>query len=354
MNYIFRIFGVIIIGLCIFHPLFSVGVTAQTQILDNGVAGFTECSFQQSKESKDSSNRVTACVRQILQFVFIVAIFLVVFRIALVGVYQFNPDQSIDAQKESVNLVRDLIIGFILIGGPGIFLGLLNANLIKLDFLDFQKNALTGGDASKAKAKVNNSVNGSGSGGSTNGGGGSTSTNATSVQGVSPTQLQQAVADLKANGANQQAADVVKKVATLNAQCKSPFVSSGISGDCKKLQTTEYQSILSSVTPSTLTGLGVANVENTTNFTGTFTSQYDMTVQQTSQPIKKGNCTTNLFSIKFNTPSGVRNEFASTTDCGTTPKDSSGLVINVDGNLNVQSTTIPSGTTFNRDITFLK
>jgi hypothetical protein len=316
--------------------------------IENASIGFTECKFTETS----ASGSVTKCVTQILQFALVIGVFLVVFRIALVGVYQFNPDASVDAQKESVTLVRDLVIGFILIGAPGMFLGLLNAGLINIEFLDFQKQGLTGGDASRAKP-----INTGGTGGGTSSTNGSvrggTSTGTVSVQGINPNDLKQAITDLKANGTNAAAADKVKKISTLQAQCSSPFVSSNTATECKTLQTNEYQSVLGGITDNVKTSLGIKNIEQT-KFSGTFVSQYPMDIQQTSKGIINGGCTTNYFRINTKTPNGINVQNAYTVDCGTSPRDNSGLVKNVAGSLNVQSTTIPAGTAFNREISFLK
>jgi hypothetical protein len=310
--------------------------------------GFTECNFTKTS----ASGSVTKCVTQILQFALVIGVFLVVFRIALVGVYQFNPDASVDAQKESVTLVRDLVIGFILIGAPGMFLGLLNAGLINIEFLDFTKKGLTGGDASKAKPLNVNGTGGSTTGSNTTNGGG-TSTGTVSVKGINPSDLKQALTDLKANGTNTAAADKIKTIAQLQAQCSSPFVSSGSATDCKTLQTAEYQAVIGGITDNIKTSLGIQNLEQT-KFSGSFVSQYPMDVQQTSNGIKSGGCTTNYFRLTSKTPAGYNVQNAYTTDCGTSPKDGSGLVKNVGGNLNVQTTTIPAGTAFNREISFIK
>jgi hypothetical protein len=338
---------------------FSVTSFAQNTIPQNGTnadttkalkstIGFTECTFDKT----NASGSVTKCVTQILQFALVIGVFLVVFRIALVGVYQFNPDASVDAQKESVTLVRDLVIGFILIGAPGMFLGLLNAGLINIEFLDFQKSGLTGGDPTKAKP-TNTQGTGSGTSGTNGAGGGSASTGTVSVQGINPSDLKQSLKDLKANGTNTAAADKIKKIATLQAQCGSQFVSSNTATDCKILQTTEYQTVLGGITDNIRTSLGIQNIEQT-KFSGAFVSQYPMDIQQTSNPIISGGCTTNYFRLTTKTPNGNKVQNAYTKDCGTTPKDSSGLVKNVGGNLNVQTTTIPAGTTFNREISFVK
>jgi hypothetical protein len=327
----------------------STAKDTQNASIENASVGFTECSFKVT----NASGSVTKCVTQILQFALVIGVFLVVFRIALVGVYQFNPDASVDAQKESVTLVRDLVIGFILIGAPGMFLGLLNANLINIEFLDFQKSGLTGGDASKAKTNIINTNGTGGTKGSNSTGGGGTSTGTVSVQGINPNDLKQALVDLKANGTNTAAADKIKKIATLQAQCSSPFVSSGIATDCKTLQTAEYQAVLGGITDNVKTSLGIQNIEQT-KFSGSYTSQYPMDIQQTSNPIISGGCTTNYFRLTTKTPTGNKVQNAYTTDCGTSPKDTSGLVKNVGGNLNVQTTTIPAGTAFNREISFVK
>jgi hypothetical protein len=352
---LFATFAILLIlvgqsGLMVFAADPAPTDTQNKSIQNTANIGFTECSFK----TTSASGSVTKCVTQILQFALVIGVFLVVFRIALVGVYQFNPDASVDAQKESVTLVRDLVIGFILIGAPGMFLGLLNANLINIEFLDFTKKGLTGGDPTKAKTNlINTKGTGTGTSGTNGTGGGGTSTGTVSVQGINPNDLKQAITDLKANGTNAAAADKIKKIAALQAQCSSPFVSSGTATDCKTLQTAEYQAVLGGISDNVKTSLGIQNIEQT-KFSGSYTSQYPMDIQQTSNPIISGGCTTNYFRLTTKTPTGNKVQNAYTTDCGPSPKDSSGLVKNVGGNLIVQTTTIPVGTTFNREISFVK
>jgi hypothetical protein len=323
--------------------------STQNQAIDNAAnIGFSDCQFKTAQ-----TDGISKCFRQILQFSFVVAIFLVVFRIAITGIQQFNPDQSVDAQKETVGLIRDLVIGFILIGIPGVFLGLLNAGLLNLEFLGLK--GFSGGDASRVDTSgINPSAGGKGGsgGGNSNSGGATGGNSAVSAQGVTPQNFKDALDKLKQNGTDQQAATTVKKVADLQNQCNSNFVPASIANDCKNLQTAEYQAVLGGLTDSLRSSLGITNAEKT-NFSGSFTSQYPMDIQQSNNPIKNGNCVTNMFTITFKKPTGNKIQSAYTTDCGATPADTSGLVKNVSGNLSVGTISLPAGTTFNREIVYL-
>ncbi|MBC7471900.1 MAG: hypothetical protein H7196_01345 [candidate division SR1 bacterium] len=119
---------------------------------DNNVIGFTQCNFTTSSKS----NSITPCIQQIMTFLFVIGIFSMAFRIAYIGINKFNPlGQNADAQQ--VGLIRDTIIGLILLGAPAIILGALNQDLLKLDFLNF--NSFTGGTpaikANKSTSEVN-------------------------------------------------------------------------------------------------------------------------------------------------------------------------------------------------------
>lgn len=130
----------------------SIFASVPTFAQDTGVIGFTQCNFTTS--SKSSS--ITPCIQQIMTFLFVIGIFSMAFRIAYIGINKFNPlDQNSDSQQ--VGLVRDTIIGLILLGAPALVLGALNQDLLKLDFLDF--NAFTGGTAATKSNKSTSALN---------------------------------------------------------------------------------------------------------------------------------------------------------------------------------------------------
>ena len=118
----------------------------------NGVIGFKACAFNSG--SGNNSNALKSCIEDVLKFLFVIGIFLMVFRIAYIGINKLNPEGG--DEKEQVNLIRDVIIGLVLLGAPALVLGAVNQNLLNLNFLDF--TGLTGGPrpqvATKSTANV--------------------------------------------------------------------------------------------------------------------------------------------------------------------------------------------------------
>ena len=104
-----------------------------------GVIGFKACAFNSG--GGNNSNALKSCIEDVLKFLFVIGIFLMVFRIAYIGINKLNPEGG--DEKEQVNLIRDVIIGLVLLGAPALVLGAVNQNLLNLNFLDF--TGLTGG-----------------------------------------------------------------------------------------------------------------------------------------------------------------------------------------------------------------
>jgi hypothetical protein len=112
-------------------------VRVKAQDAGSGVIGFSQCNFSTSTTSKS----LTPCIQQVMTFLFVIGIFLMAFRIAYIGLNRFNPLDNSEGQE--VGLVRDTMIGLILLGAPALILGSLNTGLLDLNILDFSR--FTGG-----------------------------------------------------------------------------------------------------------------------------------------------------------------------------------------------------------------
>jgi hypothetical protein len=139
--------SIIIISIGVFTICGSVPANAA----DNNTIGFTKCNFTTSSQS----DSISPCFEQIMTFLFIVGIFTMALRIAYIGINKFNPlDQNSEAQQ--VGLIRDTIIGLILLGAPALILGALNQDLLNIDFLNF--SGFTGGTKALVAQKSDSEV----------------------------------------------------------------------------------------------------------------------------------------------------------------------------------------------------
>jgi hypothetical protein len=157
-----RIIIAIAVILLIFGSLFNIsGVYAQSTTSttpSSGVIGFTQCNFATSSQSSS----ISPCVQQILTFLFVIGIFLMAFRIAYIGINRFNPLDG-NSEGEQVGLIRDIIIGLVLLGAPALILSAFNQNLLSLDFLNF--TGFTGGPVKQSTTQSTTNLQNTSGGG---------------------------------------------------------------------------------------------------------------------------------------------------------------------------------------------
>jgi hypothetical protein len=149
-----KIFISILIALVALSAVFN---TVPTFAQNADVIGFTDCNLIDASKDKnaDKKSLVSKCTTQILTFLFVIGIFLLAFRVAYIGINKFNPLEQ-GGEAKQVGLVRDTIIGLILLGAPSLILGALNTNLLKIDILDFSN--FTGGIAALKPATIDTNV----------------------------------------------------------------------------------------------------------------------------------------------------------------------------------------------------
>ena len=157
--------GVLMIGLTLLFGLGSVSVYAQAS---SGT--FRACNFEAAETARTSEESGTAfeeCLGEIFEFIVVLAILLILFRIALSALKAYNPlDGGGSATNNAVTIVWDIVLGLLFIGGPYLILTTLNPALTNFDITDLS-GIFDNIDAGQSQ---------NGSGGSGSGGGGSGST----------------------------------------------------------------------------------------------------------------------------------------------------------------------------------
>lgn len=104
----------------IFGSFLSVPTHAQQ------VTGFADCGYQGATKG-NTGQIVVKCLRSIVTFVFVLAIFISAIQIAAAALGAFNPmDGSTDVQKDFQRKIMNLITGIILMGTPILILNLFN------------------------------------------------------------------------------------------------------------------------------------------------------------------------------------------------------------------------------------
>lgn len=113
-------------------PLGGLGGASTDVSSAEGVLSFSQCRFGRG----DASGNLQGCLRQLLTFSFVVGIFLIAMRIAIEAFKSLNPTVNGDAVRNSINLVKDIFIGLVLIGAPGIFISTFNPAALNLNMFD--------------------------------------------------------------------------------------------------------------------------------------------------------------------------------------------------------------------------
>lgn len=99
----------------------------------------SECNFRSADGAvrDGTGGAFEECLGQIFQFIVVVAILLILFRIALSALKAYNPvDGGGSATNNAVVIVRDIVLGLLFIGGPYLILSTLNPALTNFDIAD--------------------------------------------------------------------------------------------------------------------------------------------------------------------------------------------------------------------------
>ena len=99
----------------------------------------TQCNFRAAdgKVRRDVDTAFEDCLGQIFQFIVVVAILLILFRIALSALKAYNPlDGGGSPVNNAVTIVWDIVLGLLFIGGPYLILTTLNPALTNFNITD--------------------------------------------------------------------------------------------------------------------------------------------------------------------------------------------------------------------------
>lgn len=92
---------------------------------------FTQCQFSEGS----GENAVQNCLGQIFQFTFVVGMFIIAIRVAIFALNNYNPVENGKAVNESINIVWESTLGFLLLGMPILFIGIFNPASLNFSFL---------------------------------------------------------------------------------------------------------------------------------------------------------------------------------------------------------------------------
>ena len=129
-----RIVRKILVSLTAFVLLLSfTGASNVSVHAQNANIGFAECNF--SGSGKKGPELIQGCLKSIFTFSFVIALFLIAFRVGFNALDDYNPFSNGNAVDDAVSTVWEVAIGLVLIGGPVLFLNTVNTSLLNFDFL---------------------------------------------------------------------------------------------------------------------------------------------------------------------------------------------------------------------------
>lgn len=97
--------------------------------------GFAACNFTQDS-GVQGATLIQGCLKSVFTFAFVIALFLIAFRIGMNALEDYNPLVNGNATTDAVSTIWEITIGLVLIGGPVLFLNTVNSTLLNFDFLN--------------------------------------------------------------------------------------------------------------------------------------------------------------------------------------------------------------------------
>lgn len=281
---------------------FSVVIPTQVNAQNSGVIAFKECDIKAASAGSSGPALFQNCVKSVLRFIFVLGLFLIIFRVGFAAFTNLNPSSDTKAVKDSINAVNEIAIGLILIGLPWLIITTISPGAGDLSFLNLGKigdnftsinlnpNQNTGGGTGGT-----NGGNSSSNSGGTNNGGIKTSNIILNGKAYTPANVKEVGTDCK-NNKNTAACNVAKDLYKsykdclnvsnvdifYNNKCESTFGISttigtnSVSTEDTKL-TTELDDLL-----KILDGIEPTPIENSNIITGSNT--FAGNVKITSQP----------------------------------------------------------------------
>lgn len=135
-----KVIGVIkrIIGaFTLLSLIFGLFATSPVSVHAQGAgSNFSECRFSTPTQGTTQNDQLILCMRQIYNFIFFIGIILIIYRIAVAALDNFDPTRNGRAVDNSIKAIRDIVTGLIILGGFYIFLNTLNPALLMTNFLE--------------------------------------------------------------------------------------------------------------------------------------------------------------------------------------------------------------------------
>ncbi|GAB4148215.1 MAG: hypothetical protein OHK0017_10810 [Patescibacteria group bacterium] len=126
-------------------------VKAQTTggVTDFSGGGFTACNLTPDQVQASANGKaLESCVRSVMQFALVIAGIVAMIQLALAAFNYYNPEVNTKALQSSIDTIRNVFIGLMLIAGPVMILGTFNTSLLNLQFLGFTSTSSSSGSTS--------------------------------------------------------------------------------------------------------------------------------------------------------------------------------------------------------------
>ncbi len=105
-----------------------------------GALGFNSCNISGQKAAA-SADALQVCVKGILQFALTMAGIIAIIQLGVAAFNYFNPSVSEDVVKQSIDTIRNIFIGLMLIAAPVVILRTFNVSLTNFGFLGFSASS---------------------------------------------------------------------------------------------------------------------------------------------------------------------------------------------------------------------
>jgi hypothetical protein len=129
-------FSLLLVSIVSFTVLFSpIPVQAQNASSGGPGVGFSECQFDPSTQTGGDVS-IQRCLGQIFQFTFVVGMFIIAIRVGIFAIGNYNPFDNGRAVNDSIRIVWEATLGFILLGSPVLVINIFNPAALNLSFLN--------------------------------------------------------------------------------------------------------------------------------------------------------------------------------------------------------------------------
>jgi len=133
------------------------GISVQQGVALEDAVGFKACNVSASNAAQ--SGKLQECVGAVLRFALVIAGVVAIVRLAVAAFDFYNPETGNNVVKDSIESIRNIFIGLMLIAGGVMILNTFNVALIDFSFLGF--TASKGGSSNTSTAGTNGSSTGS-------------------------------------------------------------------------------------------------------------------------------------------------------------------------------------------------